>query len=121
MTKPVILPVVFDDDAFTEDLKALTSRGRDALTAWRVELEAAGVDVSTLRKTAGEYQGTDLSGHVKLRHPDKPDGTWGAVLAFVRETTGFALRVVAVGERHPRQEWRPSVYEIAHRRINSKD
>jgi hypothetical protein len=24
----------------------------------------------------------------------------------------------ALGERHPEQQWKPSVYEIAHRRLN---
>jgi len=30
-----------------------------------------------------------------------------------------ALVLIGVGERHPDQPWRPSVYEIAHRRLNS--
>jgi hypothetical protein len=29
-----------------------------------------------------------------------------------------ALVLLAVGERHPQRPWKPSVYEIAHRRFN---
>ncbi len=36
-----------------------------------------------------------------------------------REAKKPALVLVAVGERHPARPWKPSVYEIAHRRINS--
>jgi hypothetical protein len=42
----------------------------------------------------------------------------GAVLAGDEEATKPALVLVAVGERHPAQRWKPSVYEIAHRRLN---
>jgi hypothetical protein len=29
-----------------------------------------------------------------------------------------ALLLLAVGERHPAQRWKPTVYEVAHRRLN---
>lgn len=41
------------------------------------------------------------------------------VLSGDEEATKPALVLVAVGERHPARPWKPSVYEIAHRRINS--
>jgi hypothetical protein len=49
---------------------------------------------------------------------DDAPGRWGAVLAGDEEATKPALVLVAVGERLPAQRWKPSVYEIAHRRLN---
>jgi hypothetical protein len=31
------------------------------------------------------------------------------------------LVLLAVGERHPDRRWKPSVYEIAHRRLNREE
>jgi hypothetical protein len=76
-------------------------------------LRASGFD-------AGEEEGQDgtrLKGCVKLYIP-QPAGQWGAVLSGDEEATKPALVLVAVGERHPVRPWKPSVYEIAHRRIN---
>ena len=39
-------------------------------------------------------------------------------LFYRREASKPALVLLAVGERHPPQPWKLSVYEIAHRRIN---
>jgi hypothetical protein len=61
--------------------------------------------------------GTRLGGCVKFYLP-RPAGRWGAVLAGDEEATKPALVLVAVGERHPAQRWKPSVYEIAHRTLN---
>lgn len=61
--------------------------------------------------------GTRLGGCVKLYIP-QPGGQWGAVLAGDEEAAKPALVLVAVGERHPAQLWKPSVYEIAHRRLH---
>jgi hypothetical protein len=47
----------------------------------------------------------------------RPVGQWGAVLAADEEASKPALVLIAVGERHPDRPWRPSVYEIAHRRL----
>lgn len=48
----------------------------------------------------------------------RPAGQWGAVFAGDEEAMKPALVLLAVGERHPAQSWRPSVYEIAHRRLS---
>jgi hypothetical protein len=42
----------------------------------------------------------------------------GAVLAGNEEAGKPALVLIAVGERHPAQPWKPIVYEIAHRRLH---
>jgi hypothetical protein len=40
------------------------------------------------------------------------------VFSIDREASKPALVLLAVGERHPPRPWKPSVYEIAHRRFN---
>jgi hypothetical protein len=50
----------------------------------------------------------------------QPDGRWGAVFSIDREASKPALVLLAVGERHPPRAWKPSVYEIAHRRFNRR-
>ena len=112
-------PVKFDDEAFDEDLQRLTPAGRQAMLAARRDLEANGVQHARLLATAGEHQGADLTNCVKLRLPDTSDGRWGAVLEFQRLTSGeIVLNVIAIGERHPADPWRPSVYAIAHSRLH---
>jgi hypothetical protein len=49
----------------------------------------------------------------------RPVGQWGTVLAADEEASKPALVLIAVGERHPDRPWRPSVYEIAHRRLHA--
>ncbi|HEU4736166.1 MAG TPA: hypothetical protein VFS48_03950 [Solirubrobacterales bacterium] len=54
---------------------------------------------------------------MKLYIP-QPAGQWGAVFTGDEGATKPALVLIAVGERHPARPWKPSVYEIAHRRLN---
>jgi len=82
------------------------------------KLEADGVAVDSLRPCEAEARdGTRLGGCVKHYIP-QPDGRWGAVFSVDREASKPALVLLAVGERHPPRPWKPSVYEIAHRRLN---
>lgn len=61
--------------------------------------------------------GLASGGCVKFYIP-RPAGLWEAVLAGDEEAAKPALVLIAIGERHPAQQWTPSVYEIAHRRFN---
>jgi hypothetical protein len=62
--------------------------------------------------------GTRLGGCVKTRVP-WPDGRWGLVLIPVASESGeLSLRAIAFGERHPPAPRRPSVYQVAHRRLH---
>lgn len=60
-----------------------------------------------------------LGGCVKTYVP-WPDGRFGAVLvAVTHPDRPLALRVIAFGVRHhPRGSNAPTVYEIAHKRLN---
>jgi hypothetical protein len=81
-------------------------------------LRDGGVPVGWLRPCEAEARdGTRLPGCVKLYIP-QPAGPWGAVFGIDREASKPALLLLAVGERHPGVPWRPSVYEIADRRLN---
>ena len=50
-----------------------------------------------------------------------PNGKFGMVLRFVRDSDGLALRCLAFGVRHhPRGSNAPTVYEIADRRLSGQ-
>ena len=107
------------DEALAEDLARCTSAARLAIEPMLATLRNEGIPREWLRRCEEEGQdGTRLKGCVKLYIP-QPAGQWGAVLSGDEEATKPALVLVAVGERHPARPWKPSVYEIAHRRINS--
>ena len=74
--------------------------------------------VGSLRRCEAEARdGTRLGGCVKHYIP-QPDGRWGAVFTIDSAASKPALLLLAVGERHPARPWKPSVYEIAHRRLH---
>lgn len=107
------------DQVLAEDLARCTAAARAAIEPMVVTLRDEGAPREWLRRCEEEGQdGTRLKGCVKLYIP-QPAGQWGAVLSGDEEATKPALVLVAVGERHPVRRWKPSVYEIAHRRINS--
>jgi hypothetical protein len=107
-----------DERAFVEDLGRASEAARSAIEPAVRRLEADGVAVESLRPCEAEARdGTRLGGCVKHYIP-QPDGRWGAVFSIDREASKPALVLLAVGERHPLRPWKPSVYEIAHRRFN---
>lgn len=107
-----------DEKALAEDLGRASEAARAAIEPAIRKLEADGVAVDSLRPCEAEARdGTRLGGCVKHYIP-QPDGRWGAVFSIDREAAKPALVLLAVGERHPLQSWKPSVYEIAHRRLD---
>jgi hypothetical protein len=107
-----------DEKGFAEDLGRASEAARAAIEPVIRKLEADGVAVGSLRPCEAEARdGTQLGGCVKHYIP-QPDGRWGAVFSIDRQASKPALVLLAVGERHPPQPWKPSVYEIAHRRFN---
>jgi hypothetical protein len=107
------------EEVLEEDLPRCTGAARAAIKPVIDELRHEGVPFEWLLRCEEEgHDGTRLGGCVKFYIP-RPAGQWGAVLAGDEESTKPALILVAVGERHPEQPWRPSVYEIAHRRLHA--
>lgn len=107
-----------DEETLAEDLARASKAATAVVESAMRDLEADGVPVGSLRPCEAEARdGTRLDGCVKHYIP-QPDGQWGAVFSIDREASKPALVLVAVGERHPARPWKPSVYEIAHRRLN---
>jgi hypothetical protein len=107
-----------DDDALAEDLSHATEAARSAIERDVAGLLADGVPASSLRPCDAEARdGTRLGGCAKLYIP-QPDGRWGAVFSIAMDDSNPVLLLLAVGERHPAQPWKLSVYEVAHRRLH---
>jgi hypothetical protein len=106
------------EEALEEDLGHATEAGQAAMKAVVNELRSDGAAKEALKRCEDEARdGTKLGGCVKLYIPE-PAGQWGAVFAADEEAAKPALVLLAVGERHPSKPWRPSVYQIAHRRLH---
>lgn len=107
-----------DEKALSEDLDRASEAARAAIEPAIRRLEADGVAVGSLRPCEAEARdGTKLGGCAKHYIP-QPDGRWGAVFSIELEGSTPVLMLLSVGERHPSRPWKPSVYEIAHRRFN---
>lgn len=106
------------DQALDEDLAHCTASGRSAIETMLSNLSEEGIPRDWLRRCEAEgHDGTRLGGCVKLYIP-QPAGQWGAVFTADVEDGKPVLVLVAAGERHPERPWRPSVYEVAHRRLH---
>lgn len=108
-----------DEQVRAEDLARSTPAARRAIEPALRAFEKDGVSVGALRPCQAEGRdGTRLPNCVKHYIPE-PDGQWGAVFSVDHEADGPALVLIAVGVRHPNpSRRRPSVYEIADRRLN---
>jgi hypothetical protein len=105
------------DQLLDEDLAHCTAAGRLAIETMLSVLSEQGIPRAWLRRCEAEGRdGTRLPGCVKAYIP-QPAGRWGAVFAADLEDGEPVLTLIAVGERHPERPWRPSVYEVAHRRL----
>jgi hypothetical protein len=112
------VPVLFDERALAEDLAHHPDAARRALDQLRHEVSRdGGLPFARLKGCEEEGRdGTRLGGCAKTYLP-WPTGRFGLVLLPVAHPTRpLALRAFAYGVRHPASH-RPSVYEIAHRRL----
>jgi hypothetical protein len=111
-------PALFDDAAFAEDLGRASDAGEEAALAAREEFEAEGVPIANLLACDEEGpEGTTLQHCLKLRLPP-PDGKFGMVFRIELRDDRSVLVFAAFGVRHhPRGSNAPTVYEIAHRRL----
>jgi hypothetical protein len=111
--------VLFDEEALAEDVAHATPAGRRVASDARARLEREGVAADETRPCMNEGpEGTQLAGCVKLYLPP-PTGRWGMVLQLGRAGQGLVLYHLAFGVRHPERPWQPSVYQVAHRRLQA--
>jgi hypothetical protein len=109
--------VRIDSAVLDEDLAHATDAGRTAIKRALAEVADDGVPYLWLKRCQAEGRdGTRLPGCVKFYIP-QPDGQWGAVLTADTRDGNKTLLLLAAGERHPTQPWRPSVYQVAHARL----
>lgn len=113
--------VLFNEGAFAEDTMRGGRAGAEALREARSQFERDGVEIKMLRRCDPEGRdGTKLSACFKVYLP-APNGKFGMVFRFVRDSEGLALRYLAFGVRHhPRDSNAQTVYEIAHPRLHGQ-
>jgi hypothetical protein len=113
-------PVYVDKRELAEDLAHASEAGRAAIEPVIQRLQTGGVPREWLKQCDAEARdGTRLPGCVKLYIP-QPAGQWGAVLLGGIADGKPTLFLLAVGGRHPGAPWKPSVYEVAHRRLQAQ-
>jgi hypothetical protein len=113
-------PVHVDERELAEDLAHMSEAGRVAVEPVIQSLAANGVPADQLKQCDSEARdGTRLPGCVKLYIP-QPAGQWGAVFLGGALSGAPTLFLLAVGDRHPGAPWKPSVYEVAHRRLHRR-
>jgi hypothetical protein len=110
-----------DERALADDLSQASDAAREAIEPMIQRFKADGAPAAWLKRCDAEARdGTRLPGCVKLYIP-QPVGQWGAVFLGGAVDGSLKLLLLAVGERHPGAAWRPSVYELAHRRLHRRD
>ncbi|HWY19435.1 MAG TPA: hypothetical protein VNY27_12080 [Solirubrobacteraceae bacterium] len=109
-----------DDILFDEDLAHTTAAGRAAVAPLIGRLKNTGVPKSWLKGCQAESRdGTRLTGCVKIYVP-RPAGKFGMVFKVIDVDGRLRLEFLAFGVRHhPVGSHAPTVYEIAHRRLNA--
>jgi hypothetical protein len=121
----LILPVIFDGEAWNADRAGASLAAREQAARWRGRIEVAGgLPRAHLRKCEKEHDFLPLPNCVKVRIPDPYAdeirlSPWGAVLEGSLHRGELTLFYVAFGQRHPEASGsnKPSVYEIAHQRL----
>jgi hypothetical protein len=113
--------VLFSEGAFAEDTMRSGRAGAKVLRETRRRFECDGAEIKALRPCDPEHRdGTELPACFKAYLPP-PNGKFGMVLRFVRDSEGLALRYLAFGVRHhPRNSNAQTVYEVAHRRLHGR-
>ncbi len=114
-------PALFDDAALAEDLNRASDAGKEVALGAREEYEQDGVPIDDLLACEEEGpDGTALRHCMKLRLPP-PDGKFGMVFRIELRDDKSVLVFAAFGTRHhPADSNAPTVYEIAHRRLQGR-
>ena len=119
--RPGSYRVIFDPDTIAEDLAHATKAAREIGEQAVARLQRDGIPKDLIYACNAEGQdGTRLPGCAKTYLP-APDGRCGMVFALRGDEHGHPFMFcLAFGVRHPpRDSRRPSVYQVAHRRLNA--
>lgn len=110
--------VVFDDDAWADDMARTSADGRRIGEETRHSYEHNGCPLQALIACQEDApDGTSLRGCVKVYLPP-PAGKFGIVFAVRRQQGRLVLVCVAFGTRHqPAGAHAPTVYQTAHGRL----
>lgn len=115
-------PVIFDEAAWAEDLLRASATARGVATEARREFETNGVPIAQLKACDHEGPAGTRLPHCLNVYLPVPDGPHGMVFEIERISGRLRLLCAAFGLRHPGSEMRqPSVYEVAHRRLSSRE
>ncbi len=114
------IPARFDPDPWGQDLAHTTPAGRQAAEAAHRDYEPEGIPHSHLKHCEAEGRdGTSLPRCFKVYIP-QPNGKFGMVFKVVLIDGRMQMDFVAFGMRHqPKESHAPTVYEIAHERLNA--
>ncbi len=112
-------PAQFDPIAWEQDLARTTATGHKAAIAARDRYESGGVPFAELRACQEQHRdGTQLRACLKTYLPP-PAGRFGIVFRVKDFDEGARLVYLAFGVRHhPPESHAPSVYQLAHQRLN---
>jgi hypothetical protein len=111
---------VFDEASFGADMNAGSPAGADVAKAARRAYERDGVPSDDLRRCEAEGSDGTLLPHCLKVYMPAPAGRFGMVFQLEIVDGRGHLRYLAFGVRHrPRESNAPTVYEIAHRRLNA--
>lgn len=114
--------VVFDDDAFRNDLERAGRSGAEIAERTHTRYERDGVPPDQLRKCEAEGRdGTNLPRCLKVYLPT-PAGPFGMVFQLVVRQGHTRLRYLAFGVRHhPQGSNALTVYQIADQRLHGAE
>ncbi len=106
--------VVIDQQRLDEDLAHNSAAAQHAARLAAQRLRRDGATASILRPCQAEdRQGVNLPGCAKTYLPDV-SGAWGMVFSLRADDQHQAyLELLVFGQRHPKRESTPSVYQVA--------
>ncbi|MBJ7469661.1 MAG: hypothetical protein JHD16_00085 [Solirubrobacteraceae bacterium] len=117
--------VMFPEEAWRTDTQHLATDAKALAEATRHRLEAFGLHAADRKPCDAESaDGTALPGCFKTylgpKQKGHDSGAWGMVFQVAIQDGQPVLVYLAFGLRHPAPLTRPSVYQLAHRRLHGR-
>ena len=120
MPTDAVFPVRFDPDALDDDLLHVTPRRRQVAVQARAELEREGIPAGRLYRCGSEMtDGPTWAGASKPGSRGRTAAGESCSPVPLTTTGTRTYRSSTFGERHHREPWRLSVYQLAHQRLHA--